>query len=287
MIPVLIAFAPLVSARVWDPTHGLLAGAILAPAQRTVTAGRPVTGLGSRPQFHRDPRVLSRAKGSELVGSRVRLGLLVAAFAPTGPLRFGIDDTGERRRGQLLGLCSLVTLLAHRRLQESASGIRQAAWSRKQPRKQHPTFADALALVRHELWRPHTLSPHFVSISRTGEIVELPRAVVDRFTDKLGSGACRAEVELRRSVGGRQPLPARSQFWTRRNQGGHEPGWLVFTRRRSSRYASCAPAGLRRMPGSVADMVNAYGLQVRQGSVGAVIRYCHGLGSACGSPPVS
>src|SRR5688500_18951980 len=41
MIPVLRAFAPLFSARVWDHAQVLLAGAILAPAQRTVTAADP------------------------------------------------------------------------------------------------------------------------------------------------------------------------------------------------------------------------------------------------------
>lgn len=34
-----------------------------------------------------------------LAASRVLLGLLVAAFAPRGPLVVGIDDTIERRRG--------------------------------------------------------------------------------------------------------------------------------------------------------------------------------------------
>jgi hypothetical protein len=100
MIPVLIAFAPLFSARVWDHAQVLLAGAILAPAQRTVTAVLRVMGLGSMRQFHRYHRVLSRAKWSELAVGRVLLELLVAAFVPAGPLLFGIDDTLERRRGK-------------------------------------------------------------------------------------------------------------------------------------------------------------------------------------------
>lgn len=100
MIPVLIAFAPLFSARVWGHAQVLLAGAILAPAQRTVTAALRVTGLASVRQFHRYHRVLSRAEWSELAVGRVLLGLLVAAFAPAGPLLFGIDDTLERRRGK-------------------------------------------------------------------------------------------------------------------------------------------------------------------------------------------
>ena len=100
MIPVVMAFAPLFSARVWDHAQVLLTGALLAPAQRTVTAALRVTGLDHVRQFHRYHRVLSRAEWSELDVGRVLLGLLVAAFAPAGPLLFGIDDTLERRRGK-------------------------------------------------------------------------------------------------------------------------------------------------------------------------------------------
>ena len=98
MIAVLRAFAPLFSARVWSHAQVLLVGAILAPAQRTVAAALRVTGLAQVRQFHRYHRVLSRAKWSELAVGRVLLALLVAAFAPTGPLLFGIDETLERRR---------------------------------------------------------------------------------------------------------------------------------------------------------------------------------------------
>src|SRR3954469_19104675 len=103
MISVVMAFAPLFSARVWDHAQVLLTGALLAPAQRTVTAALRVTGLDHVRQFHRYHRVLSRAEWSELDVGRVLLGLLVAAFAPAGPLLFGIDDTLERRRGKRIG----------------------------------------------------------------------------------------------------------------------------------------------------------------------------------------
>ena len=53
----------------------------------------------------------------------------------------------------LLGLFSLVTLLAHRQMtQEAAGTFRQAPWYHKS----YPTFADALALVRKELWAQET-----------------------------------------------------------------------------------------------------------------------------------
>ena len=100
MIIILRAFAPLFSARVWDRAQVLLIGAILAPAQRTVTAALRVTGLAQLRQFHRYHRVLSRAEWSELGVGRVLLELLITAFAPTGPLLLGIDETLERRRGQ-------------------------------------------------------------------------------------------------------------------------------------------------------------------------------------------
>src|SRR5215210_6707593 len=98
MITVVMAFAPLFSARVWSHAQVLLAGTLLAPAQRPVTAALRVTGLARVRQFHRYHRVLSRVAWSGLAVGRVLLGLLVAAFAPTGPLLFGIDDTVERRR---------------------------------------------------------------------------------------------------------------------------------------------------------------------------------------------
>jgi hypothetical protein len=100
MITVLSVFTPLFSARVWDHAQVLLIGAILAPAQRTVAAALRVTGHAHVRQFHRYHHVLSRAVWSELAVSRVLLALLVAAFAPTGPLLFGIDETLERRRGK-------------------------------------------------------------------------------------------------------------------------------------------------------------------------------------------
>jgi hypothetical protein len=100
MIPVVIAFAPLCSPRVWRHAQVLLVGAILAPAQRTVAAALRVTGHAQVRQFHRYHRVLSRATWSGLAGGRVLLSLLIAAFVPTGPLLFGIDETLERRRGK-------------------------------------------------------------------------------------------------------------------------------------------------------------------------------------------
>jgi DDE superfamily endonuclease len=100
MLALLAPFAPLFRRRVWSSVLVLLAGTLLAPGQRTVTAALRMMGLEHLPRFERYHRVLSRAQWSSLTASRVLLGLLVATFAPTGPLLVGIDETIERRRGK-------------------------------------------------------------------------------------------------------------------------------------------------------------------------------------------
>ncbi len=92
----LTPFAPLFSRRVWAHVQVLLAGALLAPARRTVAAALRATGRADAPQFHRYHRVLRHARWSGLAVGRALLGLLVAAFAPDRPLVFGIDETLER-----------------------------------------------------------------------------------------------------------------------------------------------------------------------------------------------
>src|SRR5215211_5450625 len=96
----LAPFAALFSRRVRAHVRVLLMGAVLAPAQRTVTAALRATGHGQTAQFHRYHRVLSHARWSGLAVGRVLLALLVDAFAPDGPLVFGVDETLERRRGK-------------------------------------------------------------------------------------------------------------------------------------------------------------------------------------------
>ncbi len=92
-------FAPLFSCRVWRHVPTLVGGAILAPHRRMVSTALRVMGLGHCAAFSTYHRVLNRAVWSSLAASRILLGLLVVAFAPTGPLVVGIDVTLERRRG--------------------------------------------------------------------------------------------------------------------------------------------------------------------------------------------
>lgn len=99
MLHMLAPFAPQFSRRVWRHALALAAGALLAPGRRTVAAALRALGLAQERRFERYHRVLNRDTWSGLGVSRVLLGLLVAAFVPTGPLVVGIDESLERRRG--------------------------------------------------------------------------------------------------------------------------------------------------------------------------------------------
>lgn len=95
----IVAFAPLFSKPVFERAQVLIVGGILAPGKRTVTAALRVMGKSDEVHFQNYHRVLSRAVWSSMAASRVLLSLLIAAFAPTGSLVLGLDETIERRRG--------------------------------------------------------------------------------------------------------------------------------------------------------------------------------------------
>jgi hypothetical protein len=77
----------------------------------------------------------------------------------------------------LLGLFSIVTLLAGRLAREEALPVRQAIWYRKS----QPTFADAIAAVRQFLWT----STHFYMSPAKADMVEIPSTLLNRLTDTL------------------------------------------------------------------------------------------------------
>jgi hypothetical protein len=77
----------------------------------------------------------------------------------------------------LLGLFSVVTLFAHRQMTQAADVFRQAGWYHKA----HPTFADALALVRNELWANSTLCGSHQEI----DTIKIPRAFMEHLTQTL------------------------------------------------------------------------------------------------------
>jgi hypothetical protein len=85
----------------------------------------------------------------------------------------------RRTTPALLGLFSLVTLSAHRQMRQAAGALRRrAAWYHKA----HPTFADALALVRKELWAQEQT---FCGSPSATDTVKVPRAFVERLTDAV------------------------------------------------------------------------------------------------------
>jgi hypothetical protein len=86
--------------RSWLHAKVLLFGAILALGKRTVMSLLRVAGLARERRFVNYHRVLSRAAWSSRAASRLLLGHLIKAFAPSGPAVLGIDDTIERRRGK-------------------------------------------------------------------------------------------------------------------------------------------------------------------------------------------
>jgi DDE superfamily endonuclease len=97
----ILAFAPVfLQRRTWRHAELLLVGAVLAPGKRTVTSLLRIAGLGRERRFTNYHRVLNRVAWSPRAASRILLGLLLDAFAPTGPVVLGIDDTIERRRGK-------------------------------------------------------------------------------------------------------------------------------------------------------------------------------------------
>jgi hypothetical protein len=100
MLHLLDPFVPLFSRRLWPHVLVLLAGAILAPGKRTVSAALRVMGLGQTEQFQRYHRLLNRAVWSGRKASRVLLSLLVKTFLADGPLVIGVDETLERRWGK-------------------------------------------------------------------------------------------------------------------------------------------------------------------------------------------
>jgi hypothetical protein len=96
----LAGFADLFTCPTWSNVVVLLAGVILAPGRRTVTAALRILGRDRDPDFCTFHRILNRAAwSSRMMGGRLLL-LLVNTFVPSGaPVVIGLDDTIERRWG--------------------------------------------------------------------------------------------------------------------------------------------------------------------------------------------
>ncbi len=83
----------------WANLLVLAAGALLSPGRRTVASALSSVGLRGAAAFTNYHRVLNRSRWSGRAAARCLLGLLVAAFVPSGPVVVGIDETIERRWG--------------------------------------------------------------------------------------------------------------------------------------------------------------------------------------------
>ena len=81
----------------------------------------------------------------------------------------------------------MVALLAHRQKEQIPNAIRRAAWYDKR----HPTFSDALALVRKELWAQEET---FCGSLGETETVKVPRALVERLTEAVWLCSVMAKV---------------------------------------------------------------------------------------------
>jgi hypothetical protein len=86
----------------------------------------------------------------------------------------------RRTAPALLGLFSVVTLLANHQManNENMDAVRRAAWYDKS----RPTFSDALALVRKELWAQEQT---FYGSPAQTDMVKVPRVFMERLTDAV------------------------------------------------------------------------------------------------------
>ena len=96
----MLPFAVLFSRPVWKNALILVLGAILTRSKRTVTACLRVVGLKDEINFPKYHWVLSHAKWSSLMASRILLGLIVSFVGAHQPLFLVIDETLERRKGK-------------------------------------------------------------------------------------------------------------------------------------------------------------------------------------------
>jgi hypothetical protein len=91
--------------------------------------------------------------------------------------RQGNDQASARTTPALVSLYSLMTLTAHLLSEKGATWVRSAAWYDKT----RPTFSDAIALVRRHLGE-HI---HFSTSPQETDMIKVPRALLERFSEAL------------------------------------------------------------------------------------------------------
>ena len=87
------------------------------------------------------------------------------------------DRAIARTTPALVSLYSLITLTAQLLIEKGATCVRSTAWYEKTC----PTFSDAIALVRRQLWE-HL---HFSMSQQETDMIKIPRALLERFTEAL------------------------------------------------------------------------------------------------------
>jgi hypothetical protein len=105
----------------------------------------------------------------------------VRAHLGVGTQRHWSDRAIARTTPVLMGLFSLVTLLAHPSMKQTSSLVRSAAWYTKPT----PTFIDALAAVRRSLWTQTT----FQTSPADPDLIKMPRPLAERLTELLSYAA--------------------------------------------------------------------------------------------------
>ena len=87
------------------------------------------------------------------------------------------DRAIARATPALLSLYSVITLTAPLRIAKGETWVRSTAWYGKT----RPTFSDAIAWVRRHLWE-HI---HFSTSHQETDLMKIPRALLERFTEAL------------------------------------------------------------------------------------------------------
>jgi hypothetical protein len=87
------------------------------------------------------------------------------------------DRAITRATPALVSLYSIITLTAHLLIDKGATWVRSTAWYDKT----RPTFSDAIALVRRQLW-DHI---HFSTSLQEADMIQIPRELFERFMDAV------------------------------------------------------------------------------------------------------
>lgn len=95
-----LPFSILFSKPVWKNALVISFGAILAKGKRTITSCLRVMGLKDEENFPKYHWVLSHAKWSSLMASRILLGLIIKFIGASSAIVMVIDETVERRKGK-------------------------------------------------------------------------------------------------------------------------------------------------------------------------------------------